>query len=342
MSKLVGSPRKSLITSMVRIAALAFGWTAVSAGPAVATEPLVLEAKIPLGNVSGRIDHMAIDLGRKRLFVAELGNNSVGIVDLKDRRVMRRIAGLGEPQGVGYDPATDTLYVANAGDGSVRLFEGKNYSPVGRIDLGDDADNIRIEPATHRVFVGYGSGALAEIDAAQRRKTADIALKAHPESFQLDSGSERIFVNVPDNQAIAVVDRSMRKQIGSWATLGNGANFPMTIDENTDQVLVVFRSPAKLAAFDMQKGTLQSSVATCGDSDDLFVDRKRRRIYVSCGEGHLDVFEARPGAYESIAHLATITGARTSLFVPELDSLALAVRATPGELPAIWLYRPAP
>src|SRR6266487_6277109 len=64
MTKLVGSPRKSLITSMVRIAALAFGWTAVSAGPAVANEPLVLEAKIPIGNVSGRIDHMAIDLGR--------------------------------------------------------------------------------------------------------------------------------------------------------------------------------------------------------------------------------------------------------------------------------------
>src|SRR5438093_12673901 len=134
MSKLVGSPRKSLITSMVRIAALAFGWTAVSAGPAVATEPLVLEAKIPLGNVSGRIDHMAIDLGRKRLFVAELGNNSVGIVDLKSRRLVRNIDGLKEPQGVAYVPSMDTLYVANAGDGSVRLFTGPDHAPAGQID----------------------------------------------------------------------------------------------------------------------------------------------------------------------------------------------------------------
>ena len=36
------------------------------------TAPLQLEAKIPLGNVRGRIDHMAVDLKRQRLFIAEL------------------------------------------------------------------------------------------------------------------------------------------------------------------------------------------------------------------------------------------------------------------------------
>jgi hypothetical protein len=187
--------------------------------------------------------------------------------------------------------------------------------------------------------VGYGSGALAEMDAARRRKTADIALRAHPESFQLDSRSERIFVNVPDAQAIAVVDRSARKQVASWSTLGNRANFPMAIDENSDRVLVVFRHPAKLAAFDMQNGTLRSSVATCGDSDDLFVDRKRRRVYVACGDGYLDVFEIGTTAYERIARLETVAGARTSLFIPELDSFALAVRATRHEPASIWLYQ---
>jgi len=44
--------------------------------------PLILEAGIPLGQVSGRIDHLGIDLKRQRLLVAELGNNSLGVVDL--------------------------------------------------------------------------------------------------------------------------------------------------------------------------------------------------------------------------------------------------------------------
>ena len=41
---------------------------------------LQLEAKILLGDVRGRIDHMAVDLKRQRLFVSELGNDSVGVV----------------------------------------------------------------------------------------------------------------------------------------------------------------------------------------------------------------------------------------------------------------------
>jgi len=66
--------------------------------------PLVLEAKIPLGEVSGRIDHLGIDTKRRRLLVAELGNNSVGVVDLAAGKVLRRITGLSEPQGVAYVP----------------------------------------------------------------------------------------------------------------------------------------------------------------------------------------------------------------------------------------------
>jgi YVTN family beta-propeller protein len=97
--------------------------------------PLQLEAKIPLGAVRGRIDHLAIDLKRQRLFVAELGNDSVGVVDLAAGRVLQTIGGLSEPQGVGYEPTTDTVYVANAGDGSVRVLRGEDLAPVGRIEL---------------------------------------------------------------------------------------------------------------------------------------------------------------------------------------------------------------
>ena len=159
--------------------------------------PLVLETKIPLGAVAGRIDHFAFDADRQLLFLAELGNDSVAIVDLKERKVVRRLAGLSEPQGVGYHAATNTLYVANAGDGSVRLFQGPEFTPAGRIELGDDADNIRIDSWRNRIVVGYGKGALAVIDPASRRKVADMPLKGHPESFQFDEAGSRIFVNVP-------------------------------------------------------------------------------------------------------------------------------------------------
>jgi hypothetical protein len=103
-------------------------------------QPLVLEQKIPLGEVRGRIDHLAVDLVRERLFVAELGNNSLGVVALAAGKLLRRIGELDEPQGVAYDPATDTVFVADGGDGLVHRFQGAELTPLDTIQLGSDAD----------------------------------------------------------------------------------------------------------------------------------------------------------------------------------------------------------
>lgn len=212
------------------ILAALIGVVLVSAAWAADPAPFVLEAKIPLGDVKGRIDHFAIDLERQRLFVAELGNDSVGVIDLKSRQVLRRIAGLKEPQGVGYVASTDTLYVANARDGSVRFFQGADLTPNGGIDLGDDADNIRVDTKRNRVVIGHGSGALAIIDPMSRKKIADIPLRAHPESFQLDETGAKIFVNVPDSRQIAVVDIAAAKQTSTLSPDGERSNFPMAAD----------------------------------------------------------------------------------------------------------------
>ncbi|WP_318607711.1 hypothetical protein [Mesorhizobium sp. BAC0120] len=324
---------------------LAGAFVAATAPPvaqAAEAAPLQLVTKIPLGEVKGRIDHMAIDLAGQRLFVAELGNDSVGIVDLKTSQVSGRVRGLKEPQGVGYVGSNDTLYVADAGDGTVHLFRGQDLKKAGRIRLGEDADNIRIDSAGNQVFVGYGKGALAIIDASKKRKVADIALDGHPESFRLESGGSRIFVNVPDAHAIEVADRQGNKVDTRWATAQAGENYPMALDEASRQVIVVFRKPATLAAFSMQDGAPVARAAVCGDADDVFVDATRHRVYVSCGEGYLDVFEPEDGGFRRIAHLATAPGARTSLFVSELDLLFLAVRAGTTEKAAIWTYRPTP
>ena len=303
--------------------------------------PLAVESKIALGDVRGRIDHLAIDLKRQRLYVAELGNDTVGVVDLKEGKVVQTLRGLKEPQGIGYEPTTDTVYIANGKDGSVRLYKGADLAPVGTIELGDDADNVRIDEAAHRVWVGYGSGALAAIDVNSRRKVAEIPLAAHPESFRLDPGGPQIFANLPGAKQIAVVDSATNKQVATWKTGLLLANFPLALDDK-GQILSVFRFPARLAVFRKQDGQRLQVLDTCGDSDDLFFDPKRHRVYVTCGEGAIDVFSQEASGYQHVGGLPTSSGARTSLFVPELDRLYLAVRATSSTPAAIWVVRPEP
>jgi DNA-binding beta-propeller fold protein YncE len=312
----------------------------IVSGPSAASELLMLEAKIPLGNVAGRIDHLAVDLDRGRLIIAELGNNTIGIVDLAERKVVGRIAGLKKPQGVAYVKPPDLIYVASAGDGTVRWFKALDFAPVGQMTLDDDADNVRFDPQTNEVVVGYGAGGLAILDAGSGAKKTDIKLPAHPESFQLDPRGSRIFVNLPDARQIAVVDRVAGRKIAQWGTPAR-SNFPMAVDPSGARLFVVYRSPPTLAIFATETGSVVAQMATCGDADDVFFDAKRNRLYVSCGDGQIVVIQRdENNAYRESARIATNSGARTALFVPELDRLFLAVRSRGREPAAVWVFRP--
>ena len=333
--------RVNTLAVLTALAANLVGW-ASQAASAAGTEALTLERKIPLGEVSGRIDHFAVDLARQRLFVAELGNDTVGVLDLVQGKVIHRITGLGEPQGVGYVPGVDVIYVANGGDGTVRRFRAADFAALDTVKLGDDADNIRFDVAANQVIVGYGSGALAALEAASGKKLSKIKLAAHPESFRLEPNGPRIFVNVPDARQVAVVDRRSGRQVATWTLNGAGANYPMALDDAAGHLAVVYRKPATLAVFDTARGEVVVRAPTCGDADDVFFDTKRQRLYVSCGDGALDVLQRQGNGYEELGRIPTVPGARTSLWVPELDRLFLGVRASGRESAAVWVYRPMP
>ncbi|HET9149929.1 MAG TPA: hypothetical protein VFO61_05550 [Alphaproteobacteria bacterium] len=294
---------------------------------AVSKPPLVPEATIPLDHVSGRIDHMAFDPGRKRLIVAELGNDTVDVIDVVARKVVHRIAGLKEPQGTAYVKAGDAIAAANAGDGTVRLFHATDFSPAGTVAVGDDADDLRVDPVDGTLVAGYGDGGIAWIDTTRAAKLFAIPLPAHPEAFALHPTNGRVFVNVPDARRIAVLDKSTRREIAAWSIGARGSNFPMAVGPGGRAVYSVFRSPPHLVQFDSGSGAIAAEAETCGDADDVFVDAKRGRLYVSCGAGSVDVFEQTAAGLRRLGRIETTSGARTSLFVPELDRLYVAQRA---------------
>ncbi|MGH7029893.1 MAG: YncE family protein [Stellaceae bacterium] len=286
---------------------------------------------------------MAADLARKRLFVAEIGNNSLDVVDLATGKRVGQIRGLAEPQGVGYAPQADLVAVANGGDGSVRFYRGAELTPAGSVALGNDADDVRIDPRTGEILVGYGSGGLAIIDPARRSKIGDVRLAAHPEGFTAGAIG-RAYINVPDAEQIAIVDLSSRRQIATWKLVGLKANFPLALNADSATLATVFRRPPTLVLIDTTTGAPIARLGTCGDADDVFFDARRARVYVSCGAGFVDVFQ-RDGSdsYSRRSRVATSPGARTSLFVPEFDRLFVAAPAgKAGKDAAITVFRTLP
>ena len=98
----------------------------------------------------------------------------------------------------------------------------------------------------------------------------------------------------------------------------HSANFPMALDAVRRQALVILGAPAELGVFSMTGGKLIATAENCGDADDLFIDAKRDRVYISCGSGFIDVLEAKGTTYRRIARIPTVSGARTSLSYPNL------------------------
>lgn len=301
-------------------------------------QELALEQKIDIGSVAGRIDHMAVDVARHRLLVAELGNNSLGVIDIAAGRLEKTIDGLKEPQGVGYSPNFDLIYVTNAGDGSVHLLKGADFSSVATIGLGDDADNIRFD-GVEKLLVGYGNGAIAVLDARTGRKLSDIWLAAHPEAFVVDAAARRLYVNLPNARQVGAVDLDKGAVASQWSVAGAAANFAMAFEAGGNRLFVAYRNPASIVTIDAGSGRVLSRTETCGDVDDVFFDAKRSRLYASCGEGFVAVFDAMSEPKE-IRRIPTRAGARTALFVPELDRLFVGVRSHGGAGAAIWIYRP--
>ena len=312
------------------------------------SQPLSIEAHIPLPNVKGRIDHFSVDVKGQRLFVAAVENHTVEVVDLKTRQVVYTITDLAEPQGVYYDDSTNHLFVACGLDGVTKIFDGTTFQTIATVKFPEDADNIRYDPRSKGVIVGYagakqlrkreeGTGGLGFIDQ-NGNKLGEIVIDAHPESFQLEKSGSRIFVNVPDKKEIEVVDGIKRSVLARWP-ISEEDNFPMGLDEPDHRLFVGVWKPAQLLVFDTGTGKQVATGDIAGKTDDLFYDPGLRRVYVLTSKGFLEVFEQKDADhYNRVARYPTPPGSQTGVFIPEWEKLFVAVPAQGQQNAEIRVY----
>lgn len=244
---------------------------------------------------------------------------------------MRRIlAGFHNPQGVVCVPKSKKVYVANQGNGDVCVYETSEMTLVTTISLGEEADNLRYCDVSGRVYVGYGDGAIDAIDVETDTliKTG-INLQGHPEGFQINQMGEKIYINVEDRRSVVSFTLSTQEMKEFILPPNLSANYPMAIDEDNEVIFVGVRRPPCLVVMDMNDGGILSTIGTGADTDDVFYDARRKRIYVVCGEGIISTIQQRSRSdYEALGTVRTVVGARTGLWQQERDRLTVAAPAT--------------
>ena len=271
-----------------------------------------------------RLDHLALDAQGSRLFVANMANASLDIVDLKNGTLLKQIPEQKGIQGIAYAADLKRIFVGVGEVGVCNVFDADNFELVKSLPF-PDADNVRYDSRTQRVYVAHADKALAVINGKSLEVLADIKLPGQPESFQLEKDRPRLYLNASSSYQLAVIDTDSNKVINQFPlTLAKG-NFPLALDEAEHRLFVGCRNRV-LAVLDSRSGRPLASAPLCDGVDTLIYDAKVRKVLASCNEGVLDVFDAvSRETYPLRQAAATAPGARTMAFDERRQRIYLPV-----------------
>lgn len=298
--------------------------------------PLSLLHTVPLPNVQGGFNHMSVDPGQQRLFAAAPTNGTIEIIDLKTGKALRSMEGE-RPAAVRFAPEFNQLY-ATRGQ-SVYIYDGKTLAQIGKVNLESSLDEIQYDARAKQLYVGVMAvekTAIAILSIPDGRKLGEIKLPGKPQGFIVEQKGKRIFANIPALKQIAVVDRESRTLLEPWSLEGTQGNYPIDLDEEQHRLFVGCRQPARMIVLDTNTGKPVVNVDISGDTDDLFYDSARKRVYVSSGDGSIDIIEQRDADhYRVLGRIPTVSGARTSALSSVLNLFCLGVpkrESTPAEI----------
>lgn len=301
---------------------------------------LKLQKVIQLPDVKGGFDLMAVDLKTKRLFVSAQDNHTVEVINLQTGKHLLSLPGFNEPKWVVFIPKFNRIYVSTGGDGKVTVLDGDTYKIVKTFSFKEGCNNLRFDSTTNELFVGVGKtfGSLGIIDLKKNKVTGEIHLSGYAKQFELDG--DLIYVNEPQKNWIEVVSRSAKKVIATWPVKESENNVPMSFDRIHHRIFIACE-PGKFIVYDTNTGKSIESINISKGADGIYYDAKRSRIYISCGEGDIEVIHQKDADhYEAMQSIKTVEGAGTSLFSRQLDKLILAVPQTENKKAEMRVYQP--
>lgn len=309
-----------------------------SAAPLKFLQAVVLP-DVPKGPYS---DHLAVDVPSHRLFATPQAQKSVQVIDFTTGKLLHTISGIENPHSILYRPDLDQLYITDGEAGLLRIYTGKDYKPVNDVDHLPDADSISYDSATKYLYVtNGGKGAhmdfsfLSVIDTTTAKRLANIKLPAlSPEAMAMETSGPRIFVDLMDQNKIAVIDRTKRELTTTWPVTKCKKNIAAGLDETHHRLFIGCRdteTSGTLDVFDTETGKELETYPLGGWVDYIVYDPALGRIYASCGApvpdgGSIYVFQANAqGHYTLLSKTPTAPRAKTALLVPEIKRLFVSV-----------------
>ena len=320
-----------------RIAALVLAFTATLAAQTSAPASLQLERSVDLPGISGDMDHLAIDPGGSRLFVAAEDNGTLRVIDLKSGRLVRTVKGFETPHSIVFLPDRKELFVTD-GSKNVKVLDSDSFAVKREVPTTPGADSVVVDRNAGLMYAVSGgkdvkmtTSKISTIDLKASKLKTEIPINAaHVEAMAIESSGPRLFVNVTDKNYLAVIDRAAGRIEAQWPIKEAQQNAPLAFDEANHRLFVVCRQPGMLVVLNSQTGQSVASFPTGARADEVVFDAVHHRIYVAAGEGKVYPYQQIDADhYKPLAPVPSATGAKTALLAPDASHLYVAV--SPGE-----------
>lgn len=303
-------------------AAIVWLFAAAWAASAVAAPTYAVSGHIK-GGGDGGWDLVTFDPAHGRVFIARAGG--VNVVDVATATISTlTIPGNGRM----HEPVPlnrGALLLVTDGTANVaHLIDAATGAAVTDVAVGQKPDAATFDPATGLALVMNGkSSDVTLIDPKSRKAVATVAVGGGLEIGAVD-GKGRAFINIEDQNQIAVIDLKARKVVGRYALpgcegptgLAYAANAGVLISSCANKVAKVLR-----AADGADVGTL-----TIGAGPDTVVyDPARKLAFIPCGrDGVLEVIAVRgPKDVAVVQTVPTQIGARTGTVDPKTGAIYL-------------------
>jgi hypothetical protein len=320
-----------MICRLFAVAALALAFTI--AEPARAQDSGSYKViKIQLIGGEGGFDYVTADSEGRNLYVARSGPaGHIGVFNLDSLAQVGDIPGV-SAHGGAVDTATGHGFATSK---PVAMFDAKTFAVLKKIDVQGNPDGYLNDAYNHHFYVlSHSEPNITILDDKDGSILDTINIGGAPEQAVTD-GAGRIYVDIEDKAAIAVIDANTMKMIGKYDVSSKGGGCAgLALDAKNNVLFASCRDNRNMIILSATDGHIITDLPIGNGSDGATFNPVTMEAFSSQGDGTLTVVQENSPTNFSVEQTVATPARAKVLTLDVKTNHILTITAEFGPIPA--------
>ncbi|MFI5381931.1 MAG: YncE family protein [Tepidisphaerales bacterium] len=296
--------------------------------------------KIQLVGGDGGFDYVTADPDGRNLYVARSGPaGHIGVFNLDTLAPVGDIPGT-SAHGGAVDTATGHGFATSK---PVTMFDAKTFAILKKIDVEGNPDGYLNDAYNHHFYIlSHAEPNITVLDDKDGSILGTFSIGGAPEQAVTD-GQGKIYVDIEDKAAIAVIDANTMKMVGKYDVSSKGGGCAgLALDAKNNILFAACRDNKNMIILSATDGHIITDLPIGNGSDGATFNPATMEAFSSQGDGTLTVVkEDSPTSFSVEQTVPTPTRAKTLTLDTKTNQI-FAITAEFGPVPAAPAQAPPP